>query len=196
MKIEIEPAAAVMVAALLLTDRTGVAFAALLAAGVHECGHLAAARLLHVSVRTLRFHLLGARLVPSGRTLTYGEEWLLCAAGPLVGLLAAAAAAPFWQAFHLAISFSCASLLLSLLNLLPVRGFDGGRMLETALCRLISPQFADTVLVATTLLSLFLLWLVAVYFLLSAGDGLSLWCFSMSLFSRFFSTLKRENFGE
>ena len=43
MRVKIEPAAAVMLTALLLTDRTGLAVAALLAAAVHETGHLCAA---------------------------------------------------------------------------------------------------------------------------------------------------------
>ena len=69
-------------------------------------------------------------------------------------------------------------------------------MLEDAVSARFSPRAADTVLTASSLIFLFLLWSTAVYFLLRAGDGLSLWCFSMSLFSRFFAALKREDSGE
>ena len=185
-----------MLTALLLTDRTGLAIAALLAAAVHESGHLCAAKCLHIPVRALRFHLLGAGLEPEGRLLSYGEEFLLCAAGPIASLLFALLPAPFWEFSAFAGQLSCASLVLGLLNLLPIRSFDGGRMLGDAVSARLSPRVSDTVLTATSLVFLFLLWSVAVYFLLRAGDGLSLWCFSMSLFSRFFGALKREDSGE
>lgn len=83
-----------------------------------------------------------------------------------------------------------------MLNLLPIRAFDGGRMLACALSARWDPAVADRVLTATSLLFLLLLFAAASYFLLRAGDGLSLWCFSMSLFSRFLPALKREDFGE
>lgn len=194
--IEIEPAAAVMLVALVLTDRSHLALAALLAAAVHEAGHLAMAQALRIPVRSLRFHLLGAGLVPGGRLLTYGEEFLLCAAGPLASLFFAALPAPLWERSEFAGMLSCASLLLGLLNLLPIRSFDGGRMLACAIGARCSPNVCDAVLTISTLLFLFLLFAAAVYFLLRAGDGLSLWCFSMSLFSRFLPALKREDSGE
>lgn len=196
LRFEIEPAAAVMLVSLLLTDRSHLALAALLAAAVHEAGHLVLARVLRVPVRALRFHLLGAGLVPGGRLLCYGEEFLLCAAGPLFSLLFAALPAPFWGRSEFAVLLSCASLLLGMLNLLPIRAFDGGRMLACALSARWDPAAADRVLTATSLLFLLLLFAAASYFLLRAGDGLSLWCFSMSLFSRFLPALKREDFGE
>ena len=196
MRVKIEPAAAVMLTALLLTDRTGLAVAALLAAAVHETGHLCAAKCLHIPVRALRFHLLGAGLETGGKLLSYGEEFLLCAAGPAASLLFAMLPAPMWGKSEFAEQLSCASLALGLLNLLPIRSFDGGRMLEDAISARFSPRAADTVLTASSLIFLFLLWATAVYFLLRAGDGLSLWCFSMSLFSRFFAALKREDSGE
>lgn len=195
LRLEIEPAAAVMLTALLLTDRTGLCLAALLGAGIHEAGHIVAAKLLKIPVRALRFHLLGAGLEPGGRLLSYGEEFLLCAAGPLCSLLCAAAPAALWGKSLFLRQFSCVSLTLGLLNLLPVRGFDGGRMLEAALLPALGIRACGNIITASSLVLLFLLWAVAVYFLLRTGDGLSLWCFSMSLFSRFFSVMKSENSG-
>lgn len=194
MRLEIEPTAAVLLVALLLTDRTHLAAAALLAAAVHEAGHLAAARVMHIPVRSLHFHLLGAGLTTGGRLLTYGEEAALCAAGPLASLCFSAALAPLWEHADLAVLLSCASLTLGLLNLLPVRAFDGGRLLEVAIAAHASPAAAERTLTVTSLLSLWVLWAGAVYLLLRAGDGLSLWCFSMSLFSRFFAAAKQKDF--
>ena len=184
--ISISPAALIVLGFMLLTDRTGISLITLFAAALHEAGHLAAAKCLHIPPRALRMDLLGARIEVEGYLLSYGEEWLLCAAGPLTSLLCAAVAALLWEHLVVARVFSCTSLVLGILNLLPIRTFDGGRMLECTLCRFFGERFSARWMALCSFLFLFLLWATAVYFLLRAGDGLSLLCFSMSLFFRFF----------
>ncbi len=191
LELRITPIVAVVALGMILTDHNGVFWMTLLAAALHEGGHLLAARMLHIPLGDLHLDLLGARLEVRGRMLSYGEEWLLCAAGPLTSLLCAAIGALFWQFSRSAIEFSCASLLLGLLNLLPIRTFDGGRMLESTLRSLFGERVVQCVMRTCSFLLLFLLWALAVYFLLRVGDGLSLFCFSMSLFSRFFDDLEQ-----
>ena len=158
----------------------------LIAAFLHELGHLSVAGALGIPLRSLRFGFLGARMDVRGRMLSYSEEWLLCAAGPAWSLLSSAFAAVFWQVSSDARVFSCASLVLGLLNLLPIRSFDGGRMTECAIRFFAGDVWADRIMRPLSLIFLFLLWACSVYFLLRAGDGLSLFCFSMSLLLRFF----------
>ena len=192
-EVRITPFVAVLLFGMLLTDHSGVCLMTLLAALFHECGHFAMARILHIPLGNLRLDLLGARLEVRGRMLSYAEEWLLCAAGPMVSLILAALGAALWSVPSISVfarQFSCASLVLGLLNLLPIRTFDGGRMLETMLLSRFSERVAQGVMRTCSFLLLFLLWATAVYFLLRVGDGLSLFCFSMSLFSRFFEELE------
>ena len=191
-KFRISPVVAIFFAVLLLTDRSMLCLSAFLAAAFHEAGHLLAARLLRIPIRTLRLDLLGARMDTVGRLLSYGEEWLLCAAGPLFSLLLSGGLSFLWDRFAFTRLLSCASLLLGLLNLLPVRSFDGGRMLSATVSATLGESAADYVLKLTSFLFLFLLWAISVYFLLRAGDGLSLFCFSMSLFSHFFALSEGE----
>ena len=185
-RLRVSPPVAIALGVMILTDRTGVSLLTVLAALLHECGHLAAARLLRIAPGQMRLDFLGARMEIMGRVLSYGEEWLLCAAGPLASLVAAAGAAMLWGISTHARVFSCASLVLGVLNLLPIRTFDGGRMLEVLLSGAFGVRVATRAMTLCSFLFLFLLWATAVYFLLRAGDGLSLFCFSMSLFLRFF----------
>ncbi len=171
---------------LLLADRSGLCAVTLLAAAVHEGGHLLAARLLGVRIRGFRLDFSGARLHIGGRALSFGEEWLLSAAGPLASLIASGLVSPLWQASHFFGWFSCASLLLGLFNLLPIRTLDGGRMLSALLYRISTPTVAFYTVFATSAACLFFLWTVAVYLLLRAGDGLSLFFLFTELFIRFF----------
>ena len=167
------------------SDRTGVGVATLLAAALHELGHLMAAAMMKIPLGTFRLELLGARIEVRERLLSYGEEWLLAAAGPIFSLLGAAAMAPLWGVSLFARAFSAASLLLGVLNLLPVKSFDGGRMTEVALCRLAGVRVSCAVVGASTLCFLFLLWALSVYLLLRAGGGITLFCFSASILARF-----------
>lgn len=170
---------------LLATDREHLALASILAAAFHECGHLAAAALLRVPLRSLRLDLMGAGLEPAETLFSYSSEFLLAAAGPLFSfllpvllLLTGGSATGFW------FLLSSVSLLLGTLNLLPIPGFDGGRMLSSALNARLPFSAARRISEGLGLAVLFLLWALGAYLLLRGGAGLSLFCFSASLFSR------------
>lgn len=186
LRICVSPAVPIVLGLMILTDRTGISLLTVAAALLHEVGHLLAARLLGIRTERMRLGFFGMRLDVGDRLLSFGEEWLLCAAGPLVSLVGAALAASLWGVWQSARFFSCASLVLGLLNLLPIRTFDGGRMLECFLLSVVGMRATQRIMTACSFLFLFLLWATAVYFLLRVGDGLSLFCFSLSLFFRFF----------
>ncbi len=180
------PLTVLFIIGLLVLDRSGIALMTVLAAFLHECGHLLAAKALHIPWSSMHLNFQGVRINVSGRGVSYGEEWLLAAAGPLISLLLSVAVAPLWRVGKFAVIFSCASLLLGVLNLLPIRTFDGGRMLEAFLLYRTSLRVTRTVLDCVSFFFLFLIWAFAVYVLLRAGDGLSLLCFSMGFLIRFF----------
>lgn len=185
-KFLIQPMTLIFLLGTLLTDRSGIGVLTMSAALLHEGGHLLAAKCMNIPLRNIRLDFLGARLDVAGRMISYSEEWLLCAAGPITSLLCSALAAPLWHVSQYAVIFSCASLILGLLNLLPIRTFDGGRMTECFLLAFLSQETTTKIMRGCTFLLLFLLWASAIYFLLRANDGLSLLCFSMSLLGRFF----------
>ncbi len=182
----IQPLAALYLLFMLFCDKSGLAAMSLLAAALHEIGHLVAARLMKIPIAAMRFDLLGARIDVKGRILSYGEEWLLCVSGPLSSLAFSLIGSFFWSHTKLAIAFSCASLLLGLLNLLPIQTFDGGRMLECALLSFTTPQKAGSILRGCTFLFLWLLWAFSAYLMLKIADGISLFFFTLTLLARFF----------
>lgn len=184
-KWSVTPIGAVMLLGALIADVGGVLRASILAALVHEAGHLLAARLQKIPLVSLRFDVLGARLDVGDRLIGYREEWLLCAAGPLTSLLLSLLMAPLWRFGSFFFAVSCASFLLGLLNLLPVRGFDGGRMAEAFLCRFFGARVGFSVMTLITHTALLLLWSVSVYFLLRTGGGIALFCFSLSVLVKF-----------
>lgn len=158
---------------LLLTD-TPILLAALLpAALLHELAHYAVLRLC--GVRTARFTLtgLGASLyVPELHRLSYGAELLSAAAGPLMNLL-------LWVLLSLTgreelTLFAGAQMVLGVLNLLPVRPMDGGRILWLATAYLTEPYTADRVATAVGLAASSALLALCLWLVLTTGSGLFL----------------------
>lgn len=103
----------------------GDALCLLLAALIHEAGHWIALMATKNGVLQLRLTGCCAHIVPYYRRLPgLRQELLILAAGPLAGILLALILKPF------APRLAKISLLLSIFNLLPVRGLDGGSILR------------------------------------------------------------------
>ena len=172
--------------AVLMTD-IEMTLPCLLSAAFHECGHILASKLLGIRLEEMKLDLFGARLSVSSREISYRAEFLLCAAGPLFSLLLALLCS-FWgsDTYVFFRNLRDSSLFLGLLNLLPVRGFDGGRMLSALIALLGSPFSADLIERLFTGFFLIILWGIAVYLLLITGGGLTLFVFSVGLFCKVF----------
>lgn len=164
----------------------GEVAAVALAAILHELGHVAVAWGWSIPIRSLRLDLFGARMELEGLT-GYAAELAVAAGGPLVSILGSALARPLGEVLTGAYLFSSVSLGLGLLNLLPVRGLDGGRILSCALSLTAGERVADVTLRITTGLALGGLWLLSVYALLRVGEALTLFTFALCLLIRLLS---------
>ena len=169
--------------------RVGELLLVALATFLHEIGHGIAAWGWGVPVSTLRLDLFGARMELGGLT-GYSAELFVATGGPLVSLAVAAIVWPVGVRWAGAQFFSLASLGLGLVNLLPVRGLDGGRMLSCALSLTVGERVSDVVLRLTTGLFLGGLWLLSVYALLRVGETLTLFTFTLCLLFRLLEAQK------
>ena len=147
--------------------------ASLLAAAVHEAGHLLTLRFFGAGRGCLRVDAAGFSWERRGRLLSYGEELLAILAGPLANIVFALLLSVFsgetgWQqGFFLAGT----QLVLGLFNLLPVLPLDGAQALELFLSWLSEPFFAARVAEVVSLLSVGMLLASAVWFLAFTGTG-------------------------
>lgn len=98
---------------------------------LHEMGHLAAMLCLNVPVSEICFYGAGVKIVPKKSSLTgYGKELAVLAAGPLANIIAFAMS--YFFIGGQAAVFGAISLVTGLFNLLPLKGFDGGRIIALA----------------------------------------------------------------
>ena len=187
MKIKISPLVFVMGAALLLSGDTHYNTLPIIlsAALIHEMGHIVAARLMKISIKCIRLDIFGARMDTGVLSCSYIKEAILSVAGPLANILSTALVYAVPPTFDRRL-FIISSLFFAFINLLPARGFDGGRVLSCILLTRFSPRAVSRFISVTSFLSVFILWSVSVYFIMRTGSYLSLFVFSSALFARLF----------
>lgn len=113
-----------------------------LAAAMHECGHLLAMAACGCPPDCLTMGAFGMRIA-GGRTRRtgYARQAMIFFAGPLVNLLSGGALCLLGCRRAAAVH-----LLLAAFNLLPAAALDGGQLLRCALCAAGGGRYADTVL--------------------------------------------------
>ena len=127
----------VLAAWLLYRDAYGVVWQGLLACLLHETGNWIVLHLFGKYVKGICITVIGAQIVLDD-TLSYSEEFLAAAAGPVTNLLLALLCCrlPNGQVF------AGVNLSLVLFNLLPIGQLDGARMLRALLCAVGSDEIA------------------------------------------------------
>ena len=192
MKIRISPLPLFLYGALLWEDPVFCG-GLLLATALHEGGHLLGAHFAKIPLQELRLDLLGARITPASSLYSYGAEALLCLSGPLANFLTLTLLALLPSETPFLLSLKNASLGLGVMNSLPIKTFDGGRMLRALSHAMNAPALLFSVLSLLSFLTLFSLWSLSIYLLLRTGASLSLFFFSIFLFAEFYLTPNEKN---
>lgn len=136
------------------------------AALIHELGHIGAAICLgHGEMSLPRAALAGLR-IGSGRLLSYREEAIIALFGPCANLFLFCLLIPFFPISEYIVAFGAVNLLTALSNLLPIRSYDGYRIMHgfmlmrgrcergERVCRAVSWAIG----ISGTFFALFLLW--------------------------------------
>ncbi len=195
-----------MMAAMLVSDSAIVIAVYLTAALWHEVGHILAAKILRIGIKEIKLGFSGARIVTDERLTSYKSELMLSLAGPLANILGCVAVIGVFCAFGGGIEvgeayaesflnspradfwgilafFALSSVIQAILNLLPVKTFDGGRILYCAVANLCGERAGDRILTLTTAFSALILWIIALYLMIKIGGGLGIYVFAACVFA-------------
>ena len=204
-KVNLGISGALMLAGMLISDKINVILVYLFASVLHELGHLCAAKALKIKIKQIKLGFSGVRIVVDERLTSYRDEIAISLSGPLVNLLSAFMCFAYCgfagiEKSELFISaesfmlngefetigalgfFAISSFVQAMTNLLPVRSFDGGRVLECVVSGLKDEGLAERVLNLTTLISAFILWTIALYLMLKLSAGLGIYVFALCIF--------------
>ena len=194
-----------MIAAMLVSDSFRVLGVYILAAILHEMGHILAAFALKIRIKEIILSFSGIRIVTDESLTSYRSELLLASAGPAVNIaiffavlccfipsggflqmMEAAGsfmAAETWNFYGAIGFFALSSAAQAAVNLLPVNSFDGGRIIYCIIARLLDERTASHILSVTTAVSAFLLWTIALYLMLRISAGLGIFVFAACIFA-------------
>lgn len=152
-------------------DGSGIFSCVIIASVVHELGHLAAMALSCVRASGIRLELTGAAITYDNSRVTYFTDAFIAAMGPLFGIglsVLASLLAGYDDGF---LVLSGVSFCLTVLNLLPASGLDGGMILYALLSGLKNEMLADRVLCISTCLTSFVLMAAGIYILIATGSN-------------------------
>ncbi len=167
--------------AIALFDGVTHPFLLLAALLVHEGGHILAARLLGAPLLSFSSGVGGLSLTFDFSALSYPREMAILLSGSGMGLLTALLARLLRPDL---VYFSAVSVSLALLNLLPIRGLDGGEALHCLLRCFCLPDRACRIMRAVSLLAAASFWLGVLWIQLRVRPNLSLLCAALFLLYR------------
>ncbi len=155
-----------LLTALLCYQPSGMAITCVIASAMHECGHLLMMLLRGCPPSCCTLGAFGMRIeMGATRTVGYGDNILISAAGPAVNLLCAI----FFCALGNA-AVATVHLVQCGFNLLPAEALDGGQICRCVCCRYGGERVADRLLLGLSVAVLIPLATAAVYLALSGGN--------------------------
>ena len=160
--------------AVLVLDRENRVILCVLAAALHELGHLSVMLLCGVGVRAISLRLFDVRIV-SESPRSFRDDLLITLGGPAVNLLLSAVFLPSGSLF------GRVNLALGGFNLLPVLSLDGGRALYLLLIGRWDARVCRRVLNGLSFLILLPLMTAGIFVLLRSGYNYSLLSVSLYL---------------
>ncbi|MBE6616587.1 MAG: hypothetical protein E7627_01395 [Ruminococcaceae bacterium] len=146
---------------------------------LHECGHILAASIMSIPVRSVNICAIGAAITFDFSRVGYAKEAIVHFSGPLFGIVSGIGA-------HLAFGesanyFAGVSVVLTALNLLPIRGFDGGGLLRCLLSLFFLPDTVWRICRGMSVISVLILWSGILWIELRAGVNLGLLIFIIGI---------------
>ena len=171
---------------MLAFDTPAMTVMTVLAAALHEIGHIAAAVAVGCGDVSLPYAALtGLRILPP-RLMSYKNEIIIALGGPAANLAVFVLLIPF-LANDYVFAFAVINLLTAVSNLLPVGGYDGYRAVRGLLITRMDPDTADTIMCAVSLSCSSVAVFISLFLMMRIGEGY--W-----LFAIFFAVLLKEAF--
>lgn len=172
-------------------DRSMQTASALVAALLHELGHIAVMHICGMSLTGITVLPYGLEMTSNRPPSSFYEDIAVNSAGCAVNLLSFPLFYTLGTVIHGEIGFflhlvSLASLTLGLLNAFPITSLDGGCVLEALLSVLFSHNTAYRAARMISFLFLVVLWVLATYVFMFSGYNYSLFAMAVWLFVRAF----------
>ena len=183
-KIRISIFSIILVAAVFFADASVYTFELLLAAFLHECGHVASMKAFGVKIHSIEILPSGALICSDSELLEYKKEAVIAISGVFINLIFALTAYVFYLFIGdiYSLFFCLSNALLLLINIVPVKTLDGNRALTAIIYGALPYEKAQKIMDTVEYLSFVLLVFLAWGLLMLTGCNFSLVIFCVYIF--------------
>lgn len=175
---------------MLAFDTPAMCIMTCLAAALHELGHICAAIFVSDAKISLPRATLKGLKIDTGRLLSYKEELIIALGGPLSNIAAFLLLLPLSFLSSYIRVFALLNLLTAISNLIPIRSYDGHRILRTLLISRIPADDCERIMSNVTLFISSAGVLLSLLILMICGEGY--WIFAI-LFIVFIRELQKRH---
>ena len=172
LRFSVHPFAAAGIFLLLFAVPREQSFSVIVVTVLHEIGHGTAALLLGKRIEKITLMPVGINMKLSAAS-SYAEEMLIAFAGPLENIFIILCSRYFPCAENIRL-FSEITLAV---NMLPMATLDGGRIISSAASFIFGEGVGEKVVKFTTAVSLFFIWMLAVYIFFYTAENATLLIF-------------------
>ncbi len=149
---------------------------------LHELGHITAAAICKVPMSCFFIGPLGIRLNYDFSAIHHVHTVIVCIAGSIVSLLSAVMVIFLkLDLTEAGLFFTLASITLGSVNLLPVKGLDGGTICESVLAMILPPDTAYRAAKSISAIFIILFWMLSIKTVFDGGLNLSMLALSVYL---------------
>lgn len=181
---------AALFALLMIIEDSEYPLLLLTAALIHEIGHMTSALIFGASFKFGGAGIAGVSIEYSCLTLSYQKELVIALSGAMSNILVAVIFGIlnkiYFQNLLLTFFIMC-NFILGLMNILPIKAFDGGTILKCILLLIFTEETAEKIYNTVISISSVILWFFAVYIQLILGGNLSLLIISIYVLLESFS---------
>ncbi len=156
-----------------LCDKSRVFTMALIASLLHEMAHIIMLYFVGECADSIILAPQGAKLVRSGKMISYKSEILVLLAGCILNFTLFAILYSFSESLSLKL-FAVVNLSLGIFNMLPLGTLDGGRILKILLKNILSSQRAELVCKIVSIIVVLAFVVVGVWLITNGRKNVSL----------------------
>lgn len=160
-------------------------FIPFISAFLHELGHIFVMKMCGQNINQIKILPFGIDIQKNNSLSSYKDDILISSAGILVNLSLIILCKTFYKG-HYADFFITSNTILIFINLLPIKSFDGGQIVETLLALKYDLNTADKIIKVSSFICIFLVGSFAVWLLFNTSYNFTLLFMCIYLFCGIF----------
>jgi len=172
-KFYISPLVPLVLVSFILLDPSPYTLIGECAALIHEMAHFLAIKCCHAKMEKISLMAYGADISINSSEFSYKQSIFVSLAGVFVNAIAICMSIPYFPNEKW-VFFALSNLCLFVLNILPIKGLDGGEALYSLICLKSTLERADKIIKITTRILILPLICLGLYVIILSGWNLSM----------------------